>query len=342
MLSRVSGQVILAAIPTDGSSPSGAVLLTRTLRLHCKRCAAAAAFASLLACQPATAEPFVGQFELKNLESAPGSFEFQSQNAWSWDMPARRIVSDAEGVEFDENEIVRERYALELEMGFTSAVKMRVGVEFEKERFDEPATIQQANAFDELTLTEVGVELITVLAPREGDGAGLGLVAELEGPLDQEDSNSLVLGAIFEFQSAPWFAAAVPMLVRDFGGDTQDGERVDNKWDFAYAAQLGYAFSESWSLALEGYGAFERLGSSGHPSAAAELFGDFNQHRVGPVLYYKHDFGAARNDGGTVDSALGAAETADRTTVSIGLGLLAGLNDDTAGSTLKLSIEVDF
>jgi hypothetical protein len=79
-------------------------------------------------------------------------------------------------------------------------------------------TVQQANAFDELSLTEVGAEL----------------------------------GAIIEFQSTRWFAAAVPMLVHDFGGDTRNGERVDDKWDFAYAAHLAFAPSESWSLALEG------------------------------------------------------------------------------------------
>jgi hypothetical protein len=281
------------------------------------------AFALLLGCPPAAAEPFIGQFELKNLESAPGSFEFQSQNAWSWGLPPRRSAGDGEGVEFDENEIIRERYAVELEMGLTSILKMRVGVEFEKERFDEPGSVQQANAFDELSLTEVGAEVIAVLVPREDDGAGFGLVAELEGPLDQEDSNTLVLGAIVEFQSARWFVAAVPMLVRDFGGDTRDGERVDNKWDFAYAAQLAFALSESWSLALEGYGTVERLGSTGHPSEAAELFGDFNQHRLGPVLYYEH-------------------EGAGSTTLSVGVGLLAGLNDDTPDHTLKLSIEVDF
>jgi hypothetical protein len=249
-----------------------------------------------------------------------------------------------DGVELDENEIARARYALELEMGLTSILKMRVGIEFEQERFDEPETVQQANRFDELSLTEVGAELIAVLVPREGDGAGFGVVAEVEGPLDQEDANTLVLGTIIEFQSARWFAAAVPMLVHDFGGDTQDGERVDNKWDFAYAAQVAFALSESWSLALEGYGTVERLGSTGHPSDAAELFGDFNQHRLGPVLYYTHDFGGARGERSTGASALRPAggEESASTTLSVGVGLLAGLNDDTADHTLKLSIEVDF
>ncbi|HKS54945.1 MAG TPA: hypothetical protein VJS12_06645 [Steroidobacteraceae bacterium] len=294
--------------------------------VQCLQGAAATALLQLFVCPPVGAEPFIGQFELKDLESAPASFEFQSQNAWSWGLPRRRIASDADGVEYDENESIRERYALELEMGLTSILKMRVGMEFEKERFDEPVTVQQANAFDQLRLSEVGAELIAVLVPREGDGAGFGLVAELEGPLDQEDSNTLVLGAIIEFQSARWRAAAVPMLVRDFGGDTQDGERVDNKWDFAYAAQLAFEISATWSLALEGYGTVERLGSTGHPSDAAELFGDFNQHRLGPVLYYSSS----------------AGERAASPILSVGAGLLAGLNNDTADRTLKLSIEVNF
>jgi hypothetical protein len=216
---------------------------------------------------------------------------------------------------------------------------MRVGVEFEQERLDEPATIQQANDFDDLSLAEVGAELIAVLVPREGDGAGFGLVVELEGPWDQEESNALVLGAIIEFQSARWFFAAVPMLVHQFGGDTEDGERVDNKWDFAYAAQLAFTFDERWTLALEGYGTVERLGSTGHPSRAAELFGDSNQHRLGPVLYFTHDFrGAAR------DLGAGSASESDEegTSLSIGVGVLAGLNDDTPDRTIKLSIEVDF
>ena len=160
-------------------------------------------------------------------------------------------------------------------------------------------------------------------------GAGLGLVAELEGPWDQEDPNHLVLGGIFEFQADRWFVAAVPTLVHAFGGDTEDGERRDDKWDFAYAAEIAYTFSEYWSLALEGYGTVERLGNTGHRSNAAELFGDFNQHRLGPAVYYQHHLGAS-------------SDKEERAGISIGFGLLEGMNHNTASHTLKLSIEVDF
>src|SRR5690606_38997058 len=96
----------------------------------------------------ARAEPYIGQFELKTLESAPGDYEFQSQNAWSWRQPSRRIVGDGEdGFEMDENSVVRQRHALELEIGLTRFLKTRIGIEFEKERLDDPPTIAQADDF---------------------------------------------------------------------------------------------------------------------------------------------------------------------------------------------------
>jgi hypothetical protein len=135
------------------------------------------------------------------------------------------------------------------------------------------------------------------------------------------------------------------MFVYAFGGEREEGEEIDNKWDFAYAAQVSYAFDDAWVIALEGYGTVDRLGSSGHPSESAELFGDFNQHRVGPVLYYSVGLGGPRGAGPS-PSVSGmrpdAGEEEEGATLTIGLGLLEGLNGNTPEHTLKLSIEVDF
>jgi hypothetical protein len=295
---------------------------------------------ALLLAGRADAEPNIGQFELKTLEVAPGLLEFQSQNDFSSGQPSRQFEDDGSGLVFDENSVVKQRNALELEFGFNHFLKMRVGIEFEKERIDEPATVEEANHFEDLELTEYGAELIAVIVPREGDGAGLGFVAEFEAPIDDDETSALVLGPLVEFQSGPWFAAAVPMVVHDFGGNPDEGEEVDDKWDFAYAAQLMYTFSPRWSLALEGYGTVERIGSTGHPSESAELFGDFDQHRLGPVLYYTYAFGGSSRN----TSQLGPDDDADHEGVSldVGIGFLAGLNGNTPDETLKLSIEVDF
>lgn len=285
----------------------------------------------------AQGEPFIGQFELKTLDAEAGAFEFQSQNAWAWHQPSRQIDLDGDETSFDENSLFRERYALELEIGLSQRYKMRIGVEAEKERLDEPPNLAQANAFGELELEEIGAELVTILVPRDADGAGLGAVVELEGPIDQEGPNNLSLGPIVEFQSGKWFAAAVPMAVYAFGGDSEPGEEVDTKWDFAYAAQLMYRFSSTWSAALEGYGTVERLGSSGHASESADRFGDFNQHRAGIVVYYARALGARASSAEAEES-----EQEEDPEITIGLGLLEGLNGNTADHTLKLSIEVDF
>lgn len=292
----------------------------------------------------AYAEPFIGQFELKTLESSRGSFEFQSQNAWSWGQPSRSVGADGSGeFAFDENAVIRERYALELEMGFTRFVKMRLGVEFEKERLDDPSSLAEASQFGDLELSELGAELIAILSPREGDGAGYGVVAELEAPTDWDDAKSLILGPIVEFQSGQWFAAAVPMAVYAFGGEADEGEDADAKWDFAYAAQLVYTFSQTWALALEGYGTVERIGNTGRPSDEARMFGDFNQHRAGAVLYYTRFFGAAPDaERIAVDGLAAIGEENERTNLTVGLGLLEGLNGNTPDHTLKLSIEVQF
>lgn len=284
---------------------------------------------------PARGEPSIGQFELKTLETAPGSLEFQSQNAWSWGQPPRRQASGPDGIVFDENAVVRARHALELEIGLTEALKTRIGVEFEKERLDDPTSLAEANAFEDMRLEELGAEIIAVLVPREGDGAGFGVVVEIERPVDDEEASHLVLGPIVELQSGRWFAAAVPMVVYAFGGDAQDGERFDNKWDFAYAAQVRYTFSHRWSLAFEGYGTIERLGGTGNPSEAARVFGDFDQHRFGPVLYYTTRLGRE-------SLSSGAASGDSDASLTIGLGLLEGLNEHTSDHTLKLSVEVDF
>jgi hypothetical protein len=288
------------------------------------QCAAWLVIASCTWARVAASEPFIGQFELKTLESAPGAMEFQSQNAWASGQPERVWVEEPDGdILYDESSLFRARYAMELEIGLTESLKMRVGVEAEDERIDEPASITQADEFEGLRLEELGAELVAIFIPREADGFGLGAVVEVEGPLDQEGPNSLIVGPILEYQRGDWLLAAVPMLVLGFGGDTDEGEPRDEKWDFAYAAQIVRTISDRWSIALEGYGTVERLGSTGTPSPAATFFGDSDQHRLGPVVYYAH------------------AASAD-TEITVGVGLLQGLNSDTADHTMKVSIEVDF
>lgn len=304
---------------------------------------------------PAVAGPAIGQFELKDLEAEPGNLEFQSQNAHSFGQPRRRVARDDNGdLVFDDNSVARQRHALEMEATLTTFLRMRVGIEYEKERFDDVDDVAFANAFSDLKLDEVAVEMVAIVkrVPTSG-GIGFGALAEFEHPIQAgDDLNSIVFGPIVEAKYGPWGAVGNLTFVHHFGNGARGGtvpER-DQKWDLAYATQLSYAVDENWLLTLEGYGTFDRLGNSGTPGEERAAFGDHDQHRAGPIVYYAFSPGQrggvsqARGLAGDDDGEGGKADgdDDDAMTVTLGVGMLFGLTDNTPDQTLKWSVEVEF
>lgn len=322
------------------------------------RTAAVLACAALLASTVfANGEPAIGQFELKDLEAEPGEVEFQSQNAWSFGQPRRKLDEEAPGAfVFDDNAATKQRHALELEFSLTRWFRTRVGIEYEKERLDEPPSPAAADVYAALELTEVALEGVLILKPVPEGGLGFGLLGEFEHALTAGEMHSVNFGPIIGARLGPWSALLNLMLVKHFGpGEIDDGEiERDDKWDLAYASQLKYTLDERWALALEAYGTFDRLGDTGERDEDAALFGDHDQHRAGPLLYYTWRTGEDRSAGlappgqrqrdgageGDGDDAGGGDD--DGVTVSLGTGLLFGLNGNTPATTLKASLELEF
>lgn len=216
-------------------------------------------------------------------------------------------------------------------------MRSRVGIEFEKERFDEPESLALANSFDALKLSEAAFETILVIQPPSQRQLGFGLLTELEFAVQGEDqSKSIIFGPILQYDIDAWQALANIYGVYHFDGED------NGKWDFSYAARLLYQQSEHWGFAIEAYGTIDRLGNSGDLSEASLLFGDHNQHRLGPIIYYsvgtewnpKALFGATQRSEG-VDNQQDAS-------LNIGIGWFLGLNNDTPDHTLKWSIEYEF
>jgi hypothetical protein len=179
--------------------------------------------------------------------------------------------------------------------------------------------------------------VIWVAIPRNGDGVGLGVVVEFEVPAESGEAKTLIAGPIFEWASGRWQLTLNPTLVQFFGGERNDAGQQDEKIDFAYANHLKYHWSDSIDLALETYGTIERVGGRGGRSEEAALFGDFDQHRIGPVIYWNFDPGLGETAAGKDPD-----DDDDEKPVSLGVGALFGLNDNTPSTTLKLSLEVYF
>ncbi len=291
---------------------------------------------------PAAAGPAINQFEVKDLEVEQGEVEIEDQSDWAFGLPRRKFFVDGGGPEFDDNEVARQRHSIEIGFGLTNWLKIGTGFELEEERVDDPEPGVSPNKFDSLKVTEIQFEGLVVLVPVKTHGIGLGAYVELQLPTSDE-ARTLYVGPIIQAVSGPWSATGNFAFVKFLGGTPEEGEAKDEKWDFAYFTQLKYEASEAWAFALEAYGTIDRIGNSGTPSEAAVAIGDQDQHRIGPVLYYtfKRDRMAP-----VTAMKLGAVSEGDDddegTSATLGLGFLAGLNDNTPDGTLKLSLEVEF
>lgn len=314
--------------------------------------------ASLAVSTPLAAGPAVNQFEVKDLTNEVGEVEFQSQNAHVFSQPRRKFLEEAPGrYEYDGNSLVKQRHALEMEMVLTSFFRTRVGIEYESERFDEPQSFARRDDFSALKLTEVAIEGVVIAVPVKKEGIGFGALVEYQAPIGEaEEAATLFMGPIIQAKTGKWDFVANLMFVKHIGGGERTATGVegrDEKWDFAYASHIQYQFSDAWTLSLEGYGTIDRLGSSGTRNESALLFGDHNQHRLGPVVYYtfrpegldlagrrkgKAKQVAARDD----DDGNGKDDDVEGTSVRLGVGWLFGLNENTPDHTLKWSIEVEF
>lgn len=287
-------------------------------------------FLAALALAPQTAQsgPAIGQFEVKDLDIDLGAFEFQFLNAISLGAPDRSRTArpgESEPV-WDDNTIFLQRHALEAETALTSFLRARIGVEFERERIEDPASAGEATSYDEVRLDEIGLEAVAVLIPVERHGIGLGALVEYERPFVRGETQSILFGPIVEAVDGAWSGTLNVMLVHAFGGQAgEDEELPDHKWDLAYAATVAYD-SGPMTYALEAYGTFDRIGDTGTPGAPARLIGDHDHHRAGPVLYWRQ----------------GGEDDRDRGTWTLGAGLLAGLTSSTPAATLKLSLEAEY
>lgn len=295
------------------------------------RGALAGSIAAILSASAAAAGPALDQYEIKDLDTEPGAIEIESQNDLSSGNPRRSVRPDGAGVIADTNSITRQREGLEIEIGLTSFVKLRLGVEFEQGRIDDPESFSDARRMGPLEFDDYGAETIWTIVPRKGDGIGAGILVEWDQPVHAEEASTLTIGPIIEWQRGAWSGTLNPTVIQYFGGAPEDTHKVD----FGYAARVMYRSSNEYALALESYGGVERI-SGNNIGESERLFGKFNQYRLGPVFYWTFA------DDDDTSSATSKAKAERNVETTIGTGLLLGLNKDTPATTIKLSLDIDY
>lgn len=283
--------------------------------------------------------PGVNQFEVKELDLEAGSVEIGVQSDHIPDFPRRKSVEGEDGERaFDENALWRHRQAYDLDFGLTKYVGVGIGMEFEQEPRDDPGSFAEAGQLEDFKFTEVSLEALVVLVPVKENGVGLGVYVDFQNPVADEP-RTLYAGPIVNASYGVWSAKANVAFVK-----FMRGAEPDEKWDLAYYSQVKYDVSETWGLAAEAYGTFDRLGGSGEPSESERLIGDQNQHRIGPVVYYTGKTGplpkpanAANNNGASPED-----DDGEGATYVMSAGVLLGLNENTPDTTIKWGVEVEF
>lgn len=299
----------------------------------------------------------LNQFEIRQPKVEAGEVELEYLGDYHFGQPRRRFIDVAPGeLELDGNEFNRQRHTIGLSYGLTKWLSLQIAAEAEQERFEEAESLARARSFDDLKFTEVEFESTIVLIPTpKSGGFGLAALIEYNLPFNRNESDQLFLGSAAQYAWGPWTATANLYAVKHFGGREElDGARIsDERWDFQYAAQLKFRINDTIALALEGYGVVERPDDSGTKSEERKLFGDFDRHLLGPVLYYSWG-GANGRPAPKAGKRLRVRDTdsndkngddngsSEGPTCTLGAGVLFGLSDNTSNVALKWSLEVEF
>ena len=98
-----------------------------------------------------------------------------------------------------------------------------------------------------------------------------------------DQTNTFTLGPILQFGREKSFLAFNPFFARTFGVNSTEGI------DFNYAWQAKHEVATGVSVGIEGYGVVPNLGNS--PGL------DFQEHRIGPVLYFEKELSATATGG---------------------------------------------
>ena len=234
-----------------------------------------------------------------------------------WEVGTNNTVFNGLPVNADR---LRSSHELMVGYGFTSWLKAGA-----KLSFDKPAD-------NDFQLSTAGIETQAMIKKFE-NGLGLAWFTGADFRVHRDETNTVTFGPIVQLGTEKTQFLLNPFFAKTFGKNRDDG------LEFSLAWALKQEVGEGIALGIEGYSVFPNIGNN--PGV------DFQEHRIGPVLYLERALGtkaksAAR--GLSIKDSGGAADGKDAggPKLLVEIGVLFGLTDATQDTAFKIKGGITF
>jgi hypothetical protein len=224
-----------------------------------------------------------GTFDIKGPEVEKGEFEAHTNHSFQSGFPANAD---------------RIRHSFEFVAGYAFTDRFKAGP---KLNFDRPTG-------DGTNLSTAGIEGQLYLG-KLGPAIALAWYTGVDFRVDREETNTIVFGPLIKFGDDALSLTLNPLFEQTFGRNREDGIA------FSYAVGLKAAVREGLALGIEAYGSIPDIGDA--PGS------DFQEHRIGPVVYIERELQSSPAGRGPKKLA-------------IEIGAFAGVTDATPDWTGKI------
>ncbi|HEX4893893.1 MAG TPA: hypothetical protein VFV47_11435 [Hyphomicrobiaceae bacterium] len=241
----------------------------------------------------AIAPAAAGTFDVKGVEVTKGESELSFDTAWQRGFPVN-------------SDFVRQSHETSYSYGITTWFKLGAKIGFEQpdgEKLDASYAVVEAQA---------------VLINPSPTRIGVAWFTGFEVGLKQDASESLTFGPLLALSLSKDTTLLLNPLFQKSWDPSTPGV------DFNYAWQVKRTINDNVAIGLEGYGVIPDIGNA--PSA------DFQEHRLGPVLFLSHETGGG-DRGGSMKLGSKAEPDKGGGKVELQVGVLFGFTDATPDTT---------
>lgn len=229
-----------------------------------------------------------GTFEVKSPDITQGQTAFSSNSAVQGRFPVNADPT---------------RLSTELDLGYSPTSWFFIGG---KVNFDQ--------AVDEHWKTStVGAEM-QLRFGKARPGFDYGWYSSVDVKVNDQETNTFTFGPIIQFGDDKLSLTLNPFFQKTFGDNRTEG------LDFTYGVMAKREIKEGVAIGLEAYGTIPDIGN-GTPIA-------FQEHRIGPVLYFEHDAGQPHTKGGQQPKA------------ALDIGVYFGMTEATPDVTGKAKLSL--